>query len=104
LFVLEADSLPVGQIRFDRAGDETCIDYSLDSIVRGRDWGLRLVTLGANLMQQIEPARLRAEVKAGNEVSSAVFLRAGFTEITNISGGGYRSFYLDSVGSSELDE
>ena len=103
LFVLEADSLPVGQIRFDRVGDEACIDYSIDSIVRGRGWGSRLVALGANLRQQIEPVRLRAEVKAGNEASSAVFLRAGFTEITNISGGG-RSFYRDSVGSSELDE
>lgn len=98
LFVLEASGLPVGQIRFDREGDEALIDYSLDSIVRGRGWGSRLVALGLDLMQQIEPVRLRAEVKVGNEASSAVFLRVGFTETTSTPRGRYRSFYLNPVG------
>lgn len=88
LFVLEVADLPVGQIRFDREGDEAHIDYSLDAIVRGRGWGSRLTALGADMMQQIEPVRLRAEVKAGNEASSAVFLRMGFTETLSASGGG----------------
>lgn len=104
LFVLEAASLPVGQIRFDRGRGEAFIDYSLDVIVRGRGWGARLVALGVGMMQNIEPIRLRAEVKAGNEASSAVFLRMGFTEITSASGGGRRSFYCNPVGSSKLDE
>ena len=88
LFVLEASGLPVGQIRFDKKGNEAHIDYSLDPIVRGRGWGQRLVALGADLMQKIEPVRLRAELKAGNKASSAVFLRVGFTEASNASGGG----------------
>ena len=104
LFVLEASGLPVGQIRFDKKGDEARIDYSLDPIVRGRGWGPRLVALGADLMQKIEPVRLRAEVKVGNDTSSAVFLRMGFTETSSASGGGYRSFYRDPVRSSELAE
>lgn len=88
LFVLEAAALPVGQIRFDRYADEARIDYSLDVIVRGRGWGPRLVALGAVLMQNIEPVKLRGDVKTGNEVSSAVFLRMGFTEINSALGGG----------------
>jgi len=97
LFVLEAGGLPVGQIRFDKDADEASIDYSLDVIVRGRGWGQRLVALGSDLMQKIEPVRLRAEVKAGNETSSSVFLRMGFTETPSASPGG-RSFYRDPVG------
>jgi len=100
LFVLEAAGLPVGQIRFDRVGDESYIDYSLDSIVRGRGWGLRLLDLGVDQIRLIEPVRLRAEVKAGNEVSAAIFLRNGFTETSNASGE-YRSFYSDFGASDE---
>lgn len=79
LYVLDAAGLPVGQIRFDREGDEAGIDYSLDSIVRGRGWGARLVSLGMALMDRIEPVRLRAEVKAENEASRSVFSGLGFT-------------------------
>ena len=102
LFVLEVACLPVGQIRFDRIEDEAHIDYSIDSIVRGRDWGPRLVALGTYLLQKFEPVQFRAEVKSGNEASSAVFLRNEFKE--SVSGGGYRSFYRNPVGLSELDE
>ena len=101
LFVLEAAGLPVGQIRFDKEGGEAHVDYSLDPIVRGRGWGLRLLALGIDGMRQIEPVRLRAEVKAGNEVSAAVFLRNGFTETSNVSAG-YRSFYRET-GASDMN-
>ena len=87
LFVLEATDLPVGQIRFDRQGDEAHIDYSFDPIVRGRGWSSRLIALGADMMQQSEPLRLRSEVKAGNEVPSALFLRLGFLERRQAPGG-----------------
>lgn len=99
LFVQEASGLPVGQIRFAREGDEAHIDYSLDSIVRGRGWGTKLVALGCDLMQRIQPLRLRAEVKVENIFSSNVFLRVGFTEAAAASEG-FRSFYRNSVGSS----
>lgn len=79
LFVLEAAGLPVGQIRFDKEGNEARIDYSLDPLVRGRGWGSRLVSLGSKLFEKIEPVRLRAEVKTDNEASRSVFLSLGFT-------------------------
>ena len=39
LFVLEAEILAVGQIRFDIEGGEARIDYSVDVQFRGRGWG-----------------------------------------------------------------
>jgi UDP-2,4-diacetamido-2,4,6-trideoxy-beta-L-altropyranose hydrolase len=102
MYVMEAAGLPVGQIRFDREGNEARIDYSLDSIVRGRGWGLRLIALGAELMQEIKPVRLLAEVKAGNEASLSIFRRMNFTE-TIINLEGLRLFQCNLVGSSKFD-
>lgn len=92
LFVLEAAGLPVGQIRFDRRGSEAWIDYSLDPIVRGRRWGAPLVSMGASRLQDLHPLHLRADVKAGNHSSRAVFARLGF-QITADAPGGGSSFY-----------
>jgi len=80
LFVLEAAGLPIGQIRFDRAGDEAWIDYSLDSIVRGRGWATRLVVLGMDFLRANKPVHFCAEVKPDNKVSRSIFLRSGFVE------------------------
>ena len=81
LFVLEAGSLPVGQIRFDREGDDTHIDYSLDPLVRGRGWGAHLVRMGISLLQENKTIKLRADVKVGNQISQAIFMRLGFDQV-----------------------
>lgn len=81
LYVLEAEGLPVGQIRFDKEGSETRIDYSLDTLVRGRGWGPRLVSLGMERLPRTEAIRLLAQVKENNKASRSVFLRLGFTMI-----------------------
>ena len=80
LGVLEANDLPVGQIRFDIRGEEAVIDYSLDVLVRGRGWATCLVRLGLDLLRNSQPSYLRAEVKRENVASRAVFLRLGFRE------------------------
>lgn len=78
LYVLEAEGLPVGQIRFDKVGNEANIDYSLDVLVRGRGWGVRLVSLGLAQLQNAEPIRVLAKVKTDNGSSRSVFSRLGF--------------------------
>jgi len=78
--VLEAQGLPVGQIRFDLKDGEAAIDYSLDVLVRGRGWATCLIRLGASLLDRTQPTYLRADVKVGNAASRAVFLRLGFLE------------------------
>lgn len=107
LLIFMAGSLPVGQIRFDREGNEAYIDYSLDALVRGRGWATHLVALGAEyLQQQTEPVTLRAQVKTGNYVSRSVFLRLAFKQDPSprSGGGGYVSFSRHHVGSQQLAE
>jgi len=98
LYVLVAEGLPVGQIRFDKVGNEARIDYSLDKLVRGRGWGVKLVSLGSEILQKIEPIRLLAEVKINNQASISVFSRLGFT-ITE-SKSGYLIFHRNPENSS----
>jgi len=93
LFVLLAGALPVGQIRFDRQGEEAQIDYSLDVLVRQRGWGTQLVAMGIALFRQSDPVRIRAEVKAENLSSRAVFARLGFNQAASAQGEGYVSFH-----------
>jgi UDP-2,4-diacetamido-2,4,6-trideoxy-beta-L-altropyranose hydrolase len=96
LFVLEAAGLPVGQIRFERHGEETTIDYSLDAWVRGRGWAMHLVAMGIEALKSCRPTMLTATVKPENDVSAATFIRLGFVEQTNDSEGN-RRFFLSSL-------
>ena len=74
-------------------------------IVRGRRWGSLLLAMGAKLMQEIEPLKLRATVKHENNASSSVFLRAGFTETASTSiDGRYRLFYREAFNTEKNDE
>jgi|CXWL01.1.fsa_nt_gi UDP-2,4-diacetamido-2,4,6-trideoxy-beta-L-altropyranose hydrolase len=104
LFVLLAGTLPVGQIRFDRQGDEAQIDYSLDVLVRGRGWGAKLVAMGVARIREDETVRIRSEVKTDNYASRAVFARLGFDQTGSPYGKGYLSFCLDPVRIRQLTE
>jgi len=87
LLVLEAGTLPVGQIRFDIDHDEARIDYSLDTLVRGRHWAAKLIAMGVCMVRDSVPATLCAEVKEANQASCAVFSRLGFTTQASSSPG-----------------
>jgi UDP-2,4-diacetamido-2,4,6-trideoxy-beta-L-altropyranose hydrolase len=78
LFVLEANGLPVGQVRFDVENGEANIDYSLDELVRGRGWGQRLLSMGMAAMQGRGVSRFHGAVKKGNKASCTVFGQLGF--------------------------
>jgi RimJ/RimL family protein N-acetyltransferase len=95
LFVLEANGLPVGQIRFDMEDGDARIDYSLDELVRGRRWGARLLSLGMNTMKAYAPARFVAFVKPQNLASRSVFLTLGFSLDRRNSADGL-NFYMNA--------
>jgi RimJ/RimL family protein N-acetyltransferase len=92
LFVLEdAESKPVGQIRFDEGEDGVFeIDLSIASGHRGSGIGQDLLSKGeALLRQRARVSRLRALVKLENTASLNLFRRAGYDErgITQGPGG-----------------
>ncbi|MBX7199603.1 MAG: UDP-2,4-diacetamido-2,4,6-trideoxy-beta-L-altropyranose hydrolase [Rhodospirillaceae bacterium] len=79
LFVLEAQGLPVGQIRFDRdTGGAATLSYSLESFARGRGWGKKLVALGVETLRREGSVPITAEVRPENTASRRVFDSLGF--------------------------
>jgi len=80
LFVLMADHLPIGQIRFDIHANKATIDYSLDILVRGRHLAIKLVLMGICALRDIQEYQLYAEVKKTNKASCSTFTRLGFDE------------------------
>ena len=52
LFVIEVNRLPVGQVRFEKINKRIMIDYSLDNIVRNRNWSKTMLILGIKKLIQ----------------------------------------------------
>ena len=80
MFVLEANKLPVGQIRFDIFNKQAFIDYSLDKIVRERKWGKKIINLGIKNLKLSKINVINAKVKKNNLKSMSIFNNLGFEE------------------------
>jgi RimJ/RimL family protein N-acetyltransferase len=83
LFVCLVNDIPVGQIRFDEAGDESFeIDFSIDSAYRGRQLGHKILIAGVRALAQRKPNTriVKGKVKDRNEASKRSFVSAGFLD------------------------
>ena len=80
LFVVEHDSTPAGQVRFDIAGQSATINYSLDAAFRGR--GLATASVRSAIAsfhaEHGEVTDLVAYVKPDNPASCRVFEKLEF--------------------------
>jgi hypothetical protein len=80
LYVLEAQGLPIGQLRFDIFGDNATIYYSLESLVRGRGWEKNLLKLGIEAINTSRPYQLKNLDGLYNIESLSLFIRLGLDE------------------------
>jgi len=83
--LVDAEGLPLGQIRFERSATEPAravIGFSLDPVARGYGLASELLCLGvAELARQWGgPVEAYGEVRVANAASARAFLRAGFVE------------------------
>ena len=81
-FVLEMDSKPVGQCRFDVDNGKYIINYSLDSNYRGKGLGEIIVKMSVEqlCMDLKRNPNLYAIVKKGNIASSKAFVNNSFKQ------------------------
>lgn len=77
---LDPADVPVGQIRFDREGDETVVDCHIAPEVRGKGLGSLLITEGVKMLRGGGAVSVHAYVKTTNMASYRSFLKAGFME------------------------
>jgi UDP-2,4-diacetamido-2,4,6-trideoxy-beta-L-altropyranose hydrolase len=86
LLLIEAESLPVGQVRFFRKGKFWELNYSLDEIFRGRGWAKHIVQLALNWLRiNGETGTIKAKVRGSNQASLRVLIGCGFIETTNLA-------------------
>jgi len=75
LLIAERDGVAVGTVRFDRAGDDTVLSWTVAPAQRGRGVGRAMVR---RAVERVPEARLRAEIVASNARSIAIARAAGF--------------------------
>ncbi len=77
-WMVEADGLPVGQIRFRRS--EACweVSYALEAAARGKGWATDVVRDGVRRVRATDGGPIVAVVHAENVASHRVFRRLGF--------------------------
>ncbi|UCZ86760.1 UDP-2,4-diacetamido-2,4,6-trideoxy-beta-L-altropyranose hydrolase [Pseudomonas sp. L5B5] len=84
LLIAELADGPVGVLRYDREGLEVEVSVYLFAARFGLGWGRALLERGEAWLAQYWPEveRLRAHVMAENQVSLALFRRAGYQQST----------------------
>jgi RimJ/RimL family protein N-acetyltransferase len=80
LFVMELDSVPIGQVRFDKDNTNNYwIDFSIDKDNRGKGLGVVLIENGISELKKFDTnLNLYALVKENNIASSNTFKKMNF--------------------------
>ena len=82
LLILYWGEAPTGSVRFERAGEQAEISYSIDSRYRGLGLGNRLIGMAVQYAQEtLALSRLCARVKKDNVPSQRVLLANGFRNL-----------------------
>jgi RimJ/RimL family protein N-acetyltransferase len=90
---------PIGQIRFDAAGEGIYeIDFSLDTDHRGKNMGSDLLRQGTENFFKLKPStkKVIAKVKATNIASGKSFERAGFIPVRQETPQHVNTYYFDN--------
>ena len=78
---LDADDVPVGQVRFSLQGEEATISVSVGKGYRSQGYGPILIHLGCDqVFAETSVKLVHAYIKPDNPPSLKVFLKAGFTQ------------------------
>jgi RimJ/RimL family protein N-acetyltransferase len=89
------DNTPIGQVRYDRDGDEAVISVSLARQFRGQGYGSCLLQKAAQQLFASAPVRtLHAYVKQDNVASVRAFAKAGFVEQGRMVMQGHAAIHL----------
>lgn len=101
-YILEADDLPVGQVRFEltteleQRREVAVLDYSLDEVVRGRGLASRMVCSAVRSLRKHVNVPVVADVRMGNVASLRVLNRIGFIHDTTSPQPGIKRLVLES--------
>jgi len=97
MFVLQRNSIPLGQVRFDILGKKAEISLSISSEYRGMSYGKRSIRMMSDYILRSGIAdRVVAYVKEGNKSSLGAFRSSGYTVLNeNIIVKGQKAIELE---------
>jgi RimJ/RimL family protein N-acetyltransferase len=79
MWILTADGVPAGQVRYDKTDDTAEVSVSLGAAFRGKGYGVAILTMSAQrACTELALKEIRAVVKLTNAASLNAFTRAGF--------------------------
>ena len=78
LYILEADDLPVGQLRIQVEDNIGTLTYSVDQDFRGRGYGKYMIMRAKSISNRLSLVQLLATVRSSNKASRQVFEQCGF--------------------------
>jgi hypothetical protein len=82
---MEADGLPVGQVRFEKSAAVAEINYSLDKIVCNRRWASAMLEMAMKSYRDRVAVSLKEIVNVESKKSQSVFFKLGFNENSSIN-------------------
>lgn len=99
LFIaLDGDGDPIGQVRFEMAGEAAVISVSVDPARRGKGLGPGIIKTGAvAVLAEGRVKIIHAYIKPGNDASVCAFRKAGFTASEDASIKGLRALHFTIV-------
>jgi len=102
IWIFSDGDTPVGQVRFDMAGEAAEIDISVAPERRGRGYGKAMLTEAIDRLRAEHGARFtpRASVLEANAASLRTFRACGFTEVGAERRGDDRAIVLELPGAS----
>jgi UDP-2,4-diacetamido-2,4,6-trideoxy-beta-L-altropyranose hydrolase len=96
MYVLEAQGLPAGVIRFDLNDGFATLNYALDAVGRGKKWGIVLVEFGLKALAAGWTGEIRAAVKTSNRPSCLIFEKLAFRAATDAAAADQVIYALDA--------
>ena len=102
IWIFSDGDTPVGQVRFDMAGEAAEIDIAVAPERRGRGYGKAMLTEAIDRLRAEHGARFtpRASVLEANAASLRMFRACGFTEVGAERRGDDRAIVLELPGTS----
>ena len=74
-------SAPIGQVRFDREGEEAIISVSIAKEFRGMNYGILVIEMASRTLFEIANiSQINAYIKKDNDISKRAFVSAGYEE------------------------
>jgi RimJ/RimL family protein N-acetyltransferase len=86
-FICHCENKNVGQVRLDIMHGIATINYSIDSVFRGKGYGSRMIVMVEKIICDDYPGikKIQAEVKYGNEASQTIFRKLGYMEYRELN-------------------